>query len=92
MLIGKRLTFKIILSTGLWCWIVRDATGYRFGTWYVPIFLLLVAMVTVYVYIIITVLRQDGGFTGFYKTDESAETRQLAKEVNYGFSFFGWLT
>lgn len=66
---------------GLWCWIVRDATAMRFGTWYVPVFILLVVLVVVYVYIIATVLRSTGAWSGFNKADEERDKNMLAKEV-----------
>ena len=66
---------------GLWCWIKRDATALRFGTWYVPMFILLVLLVIAYIYIIVTVLRGIGAWRGFNKGDEDNDKNLLVKEV-----------
>jgi len=37
---------------GFWCWIERDASAMRFGTWYIPMFLLIFVIVGIYCYIL----------------------------------------
>lgn len=53
-------------KAGIWCWIKRESTAYRFGTFYGPEIVLLVLLILMYVYISYTVIqatKPDAGTT-----------------------------
>lgn len=42
-------------KAGFWCWISREATITRFGTWYIPVLLVIVLLFIAYIYVIVKV-------------------------------------
>ena len=66
---------------GIWCWIKRDATMLRFGTWYIPIFATIFLMMLAYVYIVVSVLKRKGSWTGTFNQQEENDKAMLAREV-----------
>lgn len=66
---------------GIWCWIKRDATALRFGTWYIPIFFVIAAMTIAYLYIILTVIRRAKQWTGTFNQEAENDKNMMANEV-----------
>lgn len=66
---------------GIWCWIKRDATALRFGTWYVPIFVVIFFMIGAYLYITLTVIRRARQWTGTFNQEVEHDKNMLANEV-----------
>lgn len=65
----------------VWCWIKQDATALRFGTWYVPIFLVILFLVFAYVYIVLKVFVRNGRWSGTYNAEVEHDNAMLLKEV-----------
>jgi len=66
---------------GVWCWIKRDATAMRFGTWYIPIFLVIIFLLLAYLKILLFGLQQNGRWSGTYNAENEHSKSMLAKEV-----------
>ncbi|XP_066927574.1 cyclic AMP receptor-like protein A [Clytia hemisphaerica] len=66
---------------GVWCWIKRDATYLRFGTWYIPIFVTIFAMFVAYIYIVVSVFKRKERWTGTFNQEEEHDKQMLAREV-----------
>jgi len=66
---------------GVWCWIKRDQTLLRFGTWYVPIFATILLMFLAYIYIIFSVLKRKSRWTGTFNQQDENDKAMLAREV-----------
>lgn len=66
---------------GIWCWIKRDKTMLRFGTWYIPIFATIFMMLLAYIYIIVSVYKKKGRWTGTFNQQEENDKAMLAREV-----------
>ena len=66
---------------GVWCWIKRDATALRFGTWFVPTFAIILFLAGAYFYIIVIVLHQRGSWSGRYNAETEHDNAMLAREV-----------
>nr|XP_002129104.1 cyclic AMP receptor 3-like [Ciona intestinalis] len=64
---------------GAWCWIKHTSTVWRFLIWYVPLFLLILAMFGGYSYIIYFLKKRISSWQGTYDPDEE-RTVQLIKE------------
>lgn len=67
--------------SGVWCWIKHDETALRFGIWYVPKILLIVAMIVIYAYLLGVVLRRRNEWNGVYNAEEQHDKLMLVKEV-----------
>lgn len=68
-------------SAGVWCWIKRDATLFRFGTWYVPVYVLILFLAFAYLYVFVKVLKQSGRWSGTYNAQTQHDNVMLVKEV-----------
>ncbi|XP_065185677.1 cyclic AMP receptor-like protein A isoform X2 [Sycon ciliatum] len=66
---------------GAWCWIERGETGLRFGTWYVPLFILIGMLFLVYIYIIVTIQRQVRRWDGTYNPETQRDKERLKEDV-----------
>ena len=68
---------------GVWCWIKRDATALRFGTWFVPKFIVILFLVISYFYILFKAMQQRNEWSGVYTSEQEAIQRNsfLLKEV-----------
>lgn len=66
---------------GVWCWIKRDATALRFGTWYIPIFVVIFFLIGSYMYIVISVIQHNRQWSGTYNQEIEHDKNMLAKEV-----------
>jgi len=44
-------------KAGFWCWISRDATGMRFGVWYIPLMIMIFSLLVAYIYVIIKIYK-----------------------------------
>ena len=68
-------------QAGVWCWIKREATALRFGTWYILKFSIILLLVISYFYILLKVLRQKGQWNGTHNADAAQENGFLLKEI-----------
>ncbi|XP_065647342.1 cyclic AMP receptor-like protein A isoform X2 [Hydra vulgaris] len=68
-------------QAGVWCWIKRDATALRFGTWYIPKFIIIFLLVLVFSFILLRVVRQNKQWKGTHNTTDAKENVLLIKEV-----------
>lgn len=66
---------------GVWCWIDNNSYAWRFGVWYVPLFILIIAMVITNSYIVWTVYRQASEWEGTYSQQHETDMRLLKEEV-----------
>lgn len=58
---------------GLWCWIKRDHSDYRFGTWFIPLLIIIISMFFSLLYVIYSV---------FQATKAQAGTTLATQNVN----------
>lgn len=62
---------------GAWCWLVE--WKWRFGIWYVPLFLIIFLLFVAYIYIVVVVNRRVHTYEGTYDPDVE-QTKILMKE------------
>jgi len=62
---------------GVWCWIARNAQGYRWGTFYIPLFLQIVAVIVIYILIIESVRK-----VVFVRNQQGGATEESIKSAN----------
>lgn len=67
--------------SGVWCWIRYDQTALRFGTWYVPKIILILVLLSVFVYILVAVLRRKHEWSGTFNADDQRDKLLLVNEV-----------
>lgn len=66
---------------GIWCWIKRDSTGFRFGAWYIPLFLIVFAMLIIYIYIIYNVIQATRQRSGGNSDEDLRRSRSYRHEL-----------
>eukprot|EP00794_Sanderia_malayensis_P011281 gene11281-12461_t len=66
---------------GVWCWIKNDSYAWRFGIWYVPLFILIIVMAFTNFYIVWKVYRQAGSWDGTYRQEHETDKDLYKKEV-----------
>ncbi|KAK3697933.1 hypothetical protein QZH41_013013, partial [Actinostola sp. cb2023] len=69
---------------GAWCWIKRDtpySTIWRMLMWYVPLFLIVIALFAVYGYIFIVYRRQARAWVGTYNAEDERNRDLMKKHV-----------
>lgn len=71
---------------GMWCWIRRDVPGLRFGIWYIPLLLFIVAAVVVYMFICVRTFFSVDVDEGF-RYEEMQRRDILRQEVKPLFAY-----
>merc|ERR1711962_257468 len=67
--------------SGVWCWIQYDQAVLRFATWYIPKIILILAMIGLYVYVLVAVIRRRDTWSGTFNPEEQHDRLMLANEV-----------
>ena len=67
--------------SGAWCWIKHNENALRFGTWYVPKFLIILLLIATYVYLLVIVLQRKYQWSGMYDPEEEHNKNMLVNEV-----------
>ncbi|XP_013420698.1 cyclic AMP receptor-like protein A [Lingula anatina] len=65
--------------SGAWCWITE--WPWRFGIWYVPLFLIIALLFVVYVYITVVVNRRVHTWEGTYDPDVERNKQMLKEDI-----------
>lgn len=60
---------------GLWCWIKREYSDYRFGTWFIPLLVICVGMFVGLLYVIYSVCQSTKALVGESVTTENMNKR-----------------
>ncbi|XP_062521380.1 cyclic AMP receptor-like protein A [Corticium candelabrum] len=69
---------------GLWCWIHYGENAWRFGIWYIPLFILIGIMIITYTYVIFVINKRTttwGGTMGAHTVEEERSMVQLKQDV-----------
>ncbi|XP_048855123.1 LOW QUALITY PROTEIN: cyclic AMP receptor-like protein A [Brienomyrus brachyistius] len=66
---------------GPWCWITDNHVAWRFGIWYIPLFLLIFLMICCYVRIIYVANKRMQSWFGTFNPDRERRKVSLAEEI-----------
>ena len=66
---------------GIWCWIQKDYPALRFGTWYIPLFVIGISMLIIYLYIICSVLRETRPVGATLTEEEVRDNMRYREEL-----------
>ena len=63
--------------SGAWCWIVKDQQAWRTGTWYIPLLVFFIYVITMYIWIVKTLFNEKT--QSFYHREAEEEIRNKWK-------------
>ncbi|CAK8673199.1 uncharacterized protein LOC143468932 [Clavelina lepadiformis] len=66
---------------GAWCWIKHESTAWRFAIWYVPLFVIIIALFGIYIYIIIYLRKQMTSWGGNYNPDDEFNNAVMEDDI-----------
>eukprot|EP00112_Aurelia_sp_Birch-Aquarium-sp1_P025574 Seg857.4 transcript_id=Seg857.4/GoldUCD/mRNA.D3Y31 product="Cyclic AMP receptor-like protein A" protein_id=Seg857.4/GoldUCD/D3Y31 len=66
---------------GVWCWVDNKSYAWRFGIWYIPLFILIFGMAIVNSYIVWKVYSRAGEWEGTFSQEHETDMKLLKEEV-----------